>query len=638
MDQWFGYMGKILRADLSECKITKEPLRKDMAKSYIGCTGYAVRILWEELKPGIDPLGPENKVVFSTGPLTGTLCPGSGSYEICFKSPLTGIWAEARSGGVFGPKMKFSGFDFIVLEGKSEEPVYLWVCDGEAEIRDAKHLWGKTVSEVTDIILKEIDSPEASVACIGPAGEKLVKAAAVVNDYYRVAARCSPGAVLGSKNLEAVAVQGTKDILVAEPERFTEAVIRAEEVALKNPFREFWKALGTPGLLELNNAAGSLPTKHGYTTYFDSADKISGATLNSKYLVKREACFGCPFGCGRLTEVKHGPYSVPPHGGPEYETMCMLGSFCSHDNLEAIIKANYLCNNYGLDTISVGNVIAFTMECYERGLLTASDIGGKLEWGDSEGILALIEKIARREGIGDMLAEGVRSAAIKIGKGASELAMQIKGLEVPAKDPRGEARTMALQFALAPRGACHMHPNWPSAWDSSKFDDGLKPFGLPPPADKFAETGVGKGLAYKLMSLHGTICEIMGTCIFYVWGFEGSCLTPKNYAEIFSTLTGWHMDQFELMKAAERVWNLKRCFNVREGISREEDRLPKRFFEPVATGPAKGQAVKNLDGMLDEYYESSGWDTGTGVPTRKKLEELGLQDIADQLEKLKHPN
>lgn len=636
MDQWFGYMGEILRADLSERKVTKEPLRKDVAKSYIGCTGYAVRTLWEELKPGVNPLAPENEIIFSTGPLTGTLCPGSGSYEVCFKSPLTGIWGEARSGGTFGPKMKFSGFDFILLKGKSEEPVYLWVCDGEAEIRDAKHIWGKTVNETTDIILKEIGSPKASVACIGPAGENLVKFASVVNDYYRVAARCAPGTVMGSKNVKAVAVYGTKDIAIADPERFTETITNAQNIVLKNSLREFWRELGTPGILDINNSIGRLPTKHGYTCYFENAEKTSGGKLNSEYVVRREACFGCPFGCGRITEVKSGPYSVPPMGGPEYETMCMLGSFCFHDNLEALIKANYLCNNYGLDTISTGNIIAFTMECYEKGWLTDADMGDvKPMWGDSEAILVLIEKIAKREGIGNLLADGVKNAAIKIGKGAPELAMQVKGLEVPGKDPRGEAKTMALQFALAPRGACHMHPNSPSIWDSNKLDNGLKPFGLPwPPADEFEETGVGKGLAYKLMALHGTICEIMGTCIFYVWGSEGDCLTPKNYAEIFSDLTGWRIDQFELMKIAERVWNLKRCFNVREGVSRKDDTLPKRFMEPVVSGPTKGQAVVNLNGMLDEYYEASGWNVKTGVPTKEKLEEMELKDVAEELAKL----
>ena len=348
MNQLFGYAGKVLRVNLTKKKILSQNLREDIIDRYVGGTGYAARVLWEELEPGIDPLGPQNKLIFATGPLTGTLCPGSGSYEICTKSPLTGAWAESHSGGFFGPKLKFSGFDFVILEGRAEKPVYLWIHDGEAEIRDAKELWGKTVHETTDIVLEEIGDPEASVACIGPAGEKLVRFAAVMNDRDNAAARCGTGAVMGSKKIKAVVTNGIQEIPIAQPEEFDKAVTEADEALKKNmPNIHTIIPLGTIGLVNIYNGQGALPTKYGHTAYFENAEKISGETLANTFLVKRRACFGCSMGCDRYSEVKSGPWATPPHQGPEYETVAMLGSLCLHDNLEAIIRANYLCNNMG---------------------------------------------------------------------------------------------------------------------------------------------------------------------------------------------------------------------------------------------------------------------------------------------------
>lgn len=637
MSKWHGYIGKILRVDLTKGEVKTEELNKDWCKLYIGATGFGARILWEELQPGIDPLGPDNILVAATGPLTGTLTPGSGSIFYDFKSPATGAWAETRSGGSFGPKLKFAGLDLMVVTGKAEKSVYLWVHDGTCEIKSAEHLWGKTVHETTDRLLEEVGKPEASVACIGPAGEKLVRFAAIMNDYDRAAGRTGGGAVFGSKNLKAIVVSGEAEICAAAPDKFYEAAMEASETMRKYFFQGLIGGLGTMCLVNALNAAGALPTKNFTTCFFPAADNLSGENLAEKYLIKKRACFGCTIGCGRYSWVPFGRFLTPLHEGPEYETTGMMGAQSLIENIEPIIRANYLCNNYGLDTISTGNVIAFAIEAFEKGLITKKGTDGlKLEWNNPEVLLTLIDQIARREKFGDVLAEGVKRAAEKIGKGAEEFAVHVKGLEVPAHDPRGESRSFVIQYAVTPRGACHMHPNWAGAYDFIPLDNGLKPHGLPwPPPDKFAETGVKRGIAYKLLACDGQLAETLGLCVFYLWGAEEfglACLTPKRLATLYSTLTGFEMDEFELMKAAERVWNLKRCFNVREGLTRKDDKLPKRLLEPIATGPTKGQVVKDVDGILDEYYIACEWDKKTGVPTRKKLEELGLKDVADVLE------
>jgi aldehyde:ferredoxin oxidoreductase len=634
IEKIFGYAGQILRIDLSKKKILKEPLRKDFIKKYIGCTGYAAAILWYELKPKIDPLSPENKIIFSTGPLTGTLCPCSGSYEICFKSPLTNAFGESRSGGIFGPKMKYAGFDHIIIEGKSDKPIYIWIYNGEVEIKDAQHLYGKTVHETTEIILEEVKDSQASIACIGPAGEKMVRFASIMNDRDRAAGRSGGGAVMGSKNLKAIAVNGEKDIEIANPEKFYEFVTEAEKALLK---KTALRRFGTINAITVLNAMGALPTKYGYTGFFEKAEDVSTERLSNKYLIKRRACFACPIGCGRYSEVKHGIWATPPHEGPEFETADMLGPWMCISNLEAIIKANYLCNNYGLDTISTGNVIAFAIECYEKGWIKEDLIKGiKLEWDNPENMIKLISLIAKREGIGDLLAEGVMRAAEKIGHGAPELALHTKGLEMPAHDPRGETKIMAIKYAVEYRGGCHVHSGFPGLYDRSPEslnDYGLKQFGLPwPPKNKFIEEG--KGIAYKFFAIFGQIPEIMGMCQFASMGSEGNMITAKDYANIYSSLTGIEMNEYDLMKIAERVYNLKRCFNIREGFTRKDDKLPKRMHEPIATGPARGEYVKNLDLMLNEFYEAMGWDIKTGIPTFKKLKELELEDIAEELKKI----
>ncbi|HXX35791.1 MAG TPA: aldehyde ferredoxin oxidoreductase family protein [Thermodesulfobacteriota bacterium] len=626
---YFGYMGKVCHVDLTTGTVSIEPPVERDLQRFLGCSGYAAKMLWDGVRAKVDPLSDKNKIVFATGPLTGSLCPSGGSYELCFKSPLTGVWCQARSGGAFGPRLKKAGFDHLVVEGKSDRPVYLWIRNGNVEIREASHLWGKGVEQTTDVILQEIGDPDASVAAIGVAGENQVHFAAVINDRGRAAGRGGGGAILGSKNLKAVAANGTLDLKVAEPEAFIKSIQKAEEALDKYPFENI-NQFGTSLLVNILNANGCLPTRYFQYSTFDKAEEISGELLAEKYLIKRRACYGCSMGCGRYSSVDEGKWQTPPQDGPEYETINMLGALCLNSDLASIIKANYLCNDLGMDTISAGSVIAFAMECFEKGILTKKDLDGEeLRWGDSEAVVALLEKIAQRRGIGKILADGVRSAAAHFG--ADTIALHSKGMELPAHEPRGESKTLGLQYAVSHRGACHMHPNWASTWDAGNFESGLREFGMPwPPADKFAETGHQKGVAYRLVVLQGEIVEILGCCVFHSWGAADQCLTPQLYGEMLRTLTGREITNQELMLAAERSWNLKRCFNVREGLRRKDDALPELMFKPLPDGPNKGLHMKDLQGMLDEYYEALGWDK-EGIPTRETLKKLDLEDIAKSL-------
>jgi len=626
-EEWYGFVGKTLRVNLTNGKVLKESLNRKFVHKFLGGVGYAAKVLWDELKPGVDPLSPENKLIMITGPLTGTLCPGSGSFSVCFKSPLTDVWGESRCGGDWGPELKFAGFDLIVLEGKSERPVYVWICDGETEIRSAKDLVGKNIPETERILREEVGDYEAKVASIGPAGEKLIRFACMISDY-RAAGRCGAGAVMGSKNVKAVVVRGHGDIPVAKPEAFMKAVEDAEKVAIEHPDRIPYWMKGTMAFIEGINETGDLPTKYGASDHWDKAKEMFDL-LQEKYLIKSSACFGCPLGCGIHSEVKTGKWTTPPCGGPEYETVASFTAFPFSDDIEAAIRANYLCNMYGMDTISCGHVIAFAIECYERGWIDDGLLDGvKLTWGNAEAIVAMVKKIARRERFGDILAEGVKRAAKVIGNGAEELALHVKGLEMPYHDPR-TAKTLALQYGTASRGMCHVHPHEThDVVHTPNFAQTLVPYGLhEPPIDGFSEEGTGP--ITMIVQDAGMTMEILGLCKFLVW----TGLSLKRRATILSAAVGWDVSDMDLLKIAERVFNLQRCFNVREGIRRKDDMIPKRLQEMPTFGPSSRReaAITNYEGMLDEYYKTRGWDENTGIPTRKKLEELGLKEVADQL-------
>ncbi len=616
-------MGKIARVDLWSSKIRFESLPDVVLKKWIGGRGLGVYLMLKEVDPRIDPLSPSNKALVLTGPLTGVAgVPSSGRWCSVTKSPLTNTIHDSQSGGKFGPELKFAGFDGIIIENASETPVYLWVHDGKVEIRDAKHLWGKDVHAATDLIKEELraevgnEADKIKVAVIGPAGENLVRFAAIMNDKNRAAGRGGHGAVWGSKKLKAIAVLGHEKPKVAKPDKFREAVKVAMDKHKKSSVTaEGLPKLGTAILVNIINKAGIFPTRNFKTGVFEGAEKISGETLAEKYVdwkkQKEEICWGCPIGCARYSVVKNSPFSGEG-GGPEYETIWAFGAQTGTDNLEAIIKANFLCNELGLDTITTGHVIGTFMELVEKGKIPKEALRGlKVEWGSPEAIIELTWRIAYRSGIGDELAEGAARLAQKYG--APEVAMVVRGQELPAYDPRG-AQGHGLAYATSNRGGCHLRAYMISP----------EVLGVPQLIDRF-ETKGKPALVKHFQDVSAVIDSLI------VCKFTSFAIWADEYAALLSAVTGVDVDAKGIEKIGERIWNAERVFNIFSiGDGRKYDTLPKRLLEePMPEGPSKGYVVK-LDEMLDEYYKVRGWIDGR--PTRAKLEELGLKWLADRLE------
>ena len=617
----FGLMGKILRVNLTDGKISEEEIPEEMVKKYLGGRGIASRYLFDELEPGVDPLGPENKLIFMSGLLSGTPSPSAGRFSVVAKSPLTNIWAQANSGGRWGVDLKQSGFDGIIFEGISEKPVYLVIDDGKAELRDAGAFWGKNVAETTEM-LKETLGKKFNVACIGVAGEKLVKYAAIMNDIHRAAGRCGLGAVMGSKRLKAVVAKGSQKIQIANKEAFQEVSKRQYELLGEAILAAGLEGYGTNLVLDMVNVVGGLPTRNWQTGVCEYAEDVNGEALSEKVLVGTVGCFACPIKCGRNTEIKKGPYAGQKGEGPEYETVVVFGPMCDNPDMETITMANYLCNDYGMDTISCGSTISFTMECFEKGILTKEKTEGlEINFGDSEVIIDLVHKIAKREGVGDLLAEGTRIMSQRLGQGSERFAMQVKGLELPAYDSRA-AKITGLAFATANRGGDHItgYVQGPTflaspflVIEDSEIQDPL--------VENPDETRVVKELEDVL-----TTFDALGSCKFMGMGSDAEEIT-----DIIKAVTGWEFGVADLRKAGERIYNLERAFNVREGMTRADDTLPKRLLEdPLPEGPAEGH-VNNLEALLDPYYEFRGWDKTTGKPTPEKLRELGLEDVINQI-------
>jgi len=625
-----GYAGLQLHVDLSKQTCKAVPLDRSFALTYLGGQGFASRLLYDLVGPKTNPLGPDNCLIWATGPLTGTLWPQAARYVVAAKSPLTGIFGEAHAAGHWGPELKFAGFDLILVRGRSKEPVYLFVEDGRAELRSARDLWGRTTKETEDLIKEIHGDPSVRVSCIGPAGEKLVRFASVVNDYDRVAARSGIGAVAGSKRLKAVAVRGSRDIAVAHPDRYLKVMEELHRKMLESPFTASRAEYGTTNLVELMQEIGRLPSYNMRSGVFPGYQKISGETIKQRYLVKPRADFACLQRCGRYTMVRTGPYAYIG-GGPEYESQSALGSRCGNDNIESVLYGHHLCNLYGLDTISTGATISWAMECWERGLITPEDTGGlDLSWGNHETIIRLIRLIARREGIGDLLAEGSYRAAKRIGRGTEKYVMHSKGQEIAGQEPRAQ-KSMGLASATAARGADHLYA-FP-VLDEVGFDREIEiRYGrqyLPEMADRLNPKY--KGIMVKENEDFCAVVESLGVCKY------GTLIPPVLFYDdvvaAFEVTVGVKMsvEQFKLI--GERIVNLNRCFNVREGITRRDDALPERLTkEPAPEGPAKGQVVE-LDQMLDEYYTVRGWRVSDGIPTPETLRRLGLEDVAADLEK-----
>jgi aldehyde:ferredoxin oxidoreductase len=632
-----GYMGKILRVNLSNGKITEEPIAEEVARKFVGGTGLGAKILFEELKPGIDALGPENKLVIATGPLCSVPFAGASRFAVCAKSPLSYAWGESLSGGYMAPKIKQSGFDAIIIEGVSMIPVWLYVNEGKAELRDASKYWGNSTMETEKGIKRDLgdtDKRKTAVASIGPAGERLVRFASIINDLREAAGRCGMGAVMGSKKLKAWACKGSSKTPVYDEKKLL-GYVRQCVTEVKSPFTEGLKAYGTAGHTDDYNSSGMLPTKNFQRGTFEGADKITGeAIVSSGFLVGRDTCWACSTNCKRVVEAKE-PYEIDRElGGQEYETNAALGSYCLNDDMYSIGKGNALCNLYGLDTISTGVVIGFAMEAYEKGLITKEQVGGLgIKWGSPAVVLSLIEKIGRREDIGDLLAEGVWRAAEKIGRGAEEFAMHVKGQELPMHEPRGK-RSLGLMYAVAERGASHMEWEHDEAWGSEMV---LRPeLGLTAnsvPERGLLDYGLSKVRISKIAGDLWSMCNSLVVCMFDIYPEGG--IEHKTLLGMLNAATGWNMTLEEYMQIGERAINVSRAFNAREGLTRKDDLLPKRLMESLPDGACAGKAFTQemLNSMLDNYYKLRGWDKNTGIPTKKTLEALGLQSVAQELER-----
>jgi len=597
-----GWTGRLLRVNLSTGSVAKEDVPKKILEDYIGGSGLGAKIFHDEVSPDVDPLSPENKLLIITGPLAGTLAPTGGRYMVITKSPLTGIWLETNSGGQWGAELKFAGYDGIVIEGKSENPVYLEILDGEVSLRDASSVWGKTLSETTAMLKDAVRDDDAKVLAIGPAGEQGVPMACVINELGRAAGRGGSGAVMGSKTLKAVVVRGTGSVTIAQPKEFKESVIKSLAIMRENPVTgTALYAYGTPVLVNIINTNGIFPTRNFSIGVFEGAENISGEQMAATILKKKTACFACPIACGRYCSV-NGEFEAEGEG-PEYESIWALGAQCGVDNLAAITKANHLCNEYGIDTISMGNTIGCAMEAYERGLL--KDTGGLvLNFGNAEAMVEAVELTGKNEGIGKVLALGSKRLAEKVGEPG--LSMSVKGLELPAYDPRG-VKGQGLGYATSNRGGCHVQAYMISP----------EILGLPEQLDRL--TIEGKPAFVKMLQDFVCMVNALGMC-----EFTGFALGADEYAALLSNAVGTEYTVDQFMEAGERLFNLKRMMNVQMGVSREDDTLPERLLKtPMPEGPVKGHLAET-EKMIDEYYHLRDWDTD-GVPTDEKLSELGLK-------------
>jgi aldehyde:ferredoxin oxidoreductase len=599
----FGWTGVILRVNLTTGEIKKEPTNMQDAKMFIGARGLASKILCDEIDPKIDPLSPTNKLIFAPGPLSGTMAPSMGRFDVVCKAPLNGVIAASNSGGSFGPEVKFAGYDLIIIEGVAKKPVYLWIFDDLVEIRDASALWGKNVPDTTDAVRAATDE-DAKVACIGPGGEKKVLFANIMNEMHRAAGRSGVGAVMGSKNLKAVAVVGTKSIEVADPEAFEKAVIDARKKISEHPVGGTGlRVYGTDVLVNILNSVGSLPTRNFHDGYFPTADNFGGESLTAKYLTRPKGCFSCIISCGRVTKVTNPKYAGEGEG-PEYETAWGFGSDCGIDDMDAITKANYLCNELGIDTITCATTIACAMDLYESGYITTKDTGGMaIPFGSVENMVKLVEMTANREGFGDQLAEGSYRLAKRYGH--PEYSMSTKMQEMPAYDPRG-IQGIGLHYATSNRGGCHVRG----------YTIAPEVLGNPFKVDQHATDGKPQ-LVITFQNLTAAL-DSTGSCLFTTFG-----IGADELASLLSAVTGVHYSTEDFMKAGDRIWNLERLFDLKSGFTGKDDRLPDRLIkEPILTGPSKGE-VSHLDKMLPEYYQLRGWDT-KGTPSEEKLHELSL--------------
>ncbi len=620
-----SFMGRILRIDLTEQKVEKETLSRDFLENYLGGRGIGAKVLFDELPPKIAPLSPENIIIFATGTLGGTFAPASSRLTVTSKSPETNLYCKSTVGGHFSPELKFAGYDGIVVSGASPKPVYLYIKDDLVEIRDAGHLWGKDVRETDRILKQELEDDRISVLSIGPAGENLVKYSAIMTNIYRAASRGGMGAVMGSKKLKAIAVRGTGSVKVASPGEFAKVALKARELVKDDKDRFFrYFFFGTQRGIVWANEAGFNPTRNFQTGYIKDAYRIGGEYVREKYITGETGCGSCVLCCGTFYKVDKGPFAGSHSEGPEWETCNSYGGRINTTNTEFLLRANELSNIYGLDISSAGGIIAFAMELYEKGLLTIEDTGGlDLSWGNTESVLELIRKIAYREGFGAVLAEGLSSISGRFNNSAG-YAMGIKGLPMTSVDPRLTI-SYALAFAVNPRGGDHLH------------SEIICQFGATPEHVKIAQKVSGspegaKPLSFvgkaSMVKYHEQICcasDSLGVCFFHT--LSSHRVSPEILASLFETATGIPMSADKLQHVCERILNMERLVNIREGLTKKDDTLPRRAFEEeIQSGPSKGLKLSEeaFNRVLEEYYELHGWDLN-GIPKKETLAKLGLE-------------
>lgn len=625
-----GYAGKMLFVDLGNGSIREEVLPEEICRDFIGGYGLGIRILYERMKPRVEPFSGDNMLGFVTGVLTATSVPGSGRYGVVTKSPLTGAWNESNAGGTFGPELKTAGYDAIFFSGISPKPVYLLIKDGKTELRDASSLWGKDTYATDVSICAEIGDSKIKVACIGPAGEAKSLLAGIVNEKGRIAARGGAGAVMGSKNLKAVVVKGGHNkIAIADRTRLKETQARFMSAIKASDFAKGLTAAGTGGAVSFLVSIGDSPVKNWRLTGSDSmptATRLDSANMD-KYKKSAYACQACPIRCGAIIEQGEGPFAISGEmHRPEYETIAALGNLLVNDNLEAVIKANDICNRYGIDTISTGTAIAFAMECYENGLITAKDTGGlELTWGNADAIVALTEKIAKQEGFGAVLADGPTKAAEHIGKGSEKYAMAVRGKGLAFHDAR-MSPAGGTAFIADANPAHHMNSQIAGMLENG-VPIGSDPALQAPKLNPFADFDK-KGPIYAIGFAYQQLLDDAGMCALYTVN-----TAPPELAELISSVTGWDLSWEEALKAGRRVLTLRQAFNARDGMTPDKFDLPRRIKEeplPVKTG-----APPKIDyqALKEGYFAAMGWDIKTGLPSGKTLADLGLTKLTQDLPK-----
>jgi len=629
----YGYMGRVLHVDLTSGRLEVETPPESLYRETMGGSALNLHYLLRMLPAGADPLGPENVLAISVGVLTGAPLGGLSRVMVNAKSPLTDAIGDSQAGGFWPAELKFAGYDAIIVTGRAERPVYLWLHDGEAELRDAAHLWGRVTADVEDAIRAEHRDPRIQVLQVGPAGEKRTRFACLINNANRANGRTGMGAVMGSKNLKAVAVRGHQKPAIADPDR-VRALARWGHENLETSGVYGLSLNGTPnGVRDLQHS-GALPTRNWSSGVFEGWERIWGQTMTNTILKEVDTCYACVVRCKRVVEVQEGPFRAEPrYGGPEYETVGALGSYCGVSDLAAISMGNQICNAYGLDTISCGGTIAFAMDCYERGILTREDTGGlDLRFGNAEAMVRMVQMIANREGLGDLLAEGSYRAARQIGRGAEDLVVTCKKQEFPAHVPQSK-RSLALIYAVNPFGADHQsHDHDPEyAPDNDKENlERLTALGLHTPLSRYDLSNEKVRFALTTQYMYSAL-DCLGTCQF-AWGSTFQLYGPDELVDAVRAITGWRTSLAEILLVGQRRLNMLRAFNAREGLGRNDDVLPRKAFLPMKGGATDGVRVteEEFERARDVYYQMAGWDS-EGVPRWGTLARLGLEWVADAL-------